>query len=89
MTTVEPSAAALSRAADASWRHFAPLSSSNSNYDAELNGKPYKIKGKNFVVPGEDYTESHPVAEAARYLFYQFPAPTRWVFEHCSVTFKE
>jgi hypothetical protein len=49
---------ALSRAADASWRHFAPVSTG-----------------------AEDYIESHPVAEAARILFYQRPASARWVFD--------
>ncbi len=30
---------------------------------------------------GEDYVESHPTAEAARILFYQYPASSRWVFK--------
>lgn len=85
---------AISRATDASWRHFASTSGSTPKHTMNYlqavvlaSKKPTLMINWNlgFVsravdLGGEDYLESHPISEAAKHLFYQYPAEARWCF---------
>lgn len=86
----------LSRASDASWRHFAPNSTDTTRFEETLvyvkldasgvpvlnkKGKQIVIE-KKFIIGGPDYLESHPTAEAAKHLFYEYPAKAAWIFSH-------